>query len=559
MSAIKVKDMTIKYTDLDVSRISASELQENERSRGQKIAYPRYDHPIFGPDQSLMIQCPFMHIISGGVPRISEYYENDSKRGFVKTPLDESNPDVLIFINKIKEADALFSSYQFASKLLGPKYNKYKYQPLFRKTNDNQDDDDDEDTKKKVVKKYNVPNLPYIKLKIDTEYGTGNIKTQLYRSEMINNKRIRTEINDIMTIDDFAGIVCFQSKFRPIIRFIKFWAHPSSRKDPEWGAIFKIIKAEVEPPIKNNSMYKEYMNADAFLDSDDDNDNKDIKLNPVKNTTPDKKVAQVDSDDSDDDSDEKDTKPKPVKNIPAQVDSDDSDEEDTVPVKNIPAKVAQVNSDDSDNEDTIPVKKTPAKKVAQVDSDDDDNINEKAKPIKKAPAKKVAQVDSDDSDNENTIPAKKVAQVDSDDSDNEDTIPVKKAPAKKVAQVNSDDSDNEDTIPVKKTPAKKLAQVESDDDNINEKAKSIKKAPAKKVAQVDSDDSDNEDTIPVKKTPAKKVAQVESDDDDNTNEKAKPIKKALAKKVAQDDSDDDDDKPPQPVKKTVSKTTRGKK
>ena len=544
MSANKVTEMTIKYSDLEVSRISASDLQENERSKGQKIAYPRYDHPIFGPEQVLMIQCPFMNIISGGVPRISEYFENDSKREFVKTPLDETNPDVLIFIDKIKELDAYFSSSQFASKLLGSKYKKYSYQPIFRKTNDNQDDDDDEDTKKKVVKKYNIPNLPYIKLKINTEYGTGKVLTQLYRSEMINGKRIRTEVTDINTIDDFARIVCFQSKFRPIIRFIKFWAHPISKKDPQWGAIFKIIKAEVEPPIKNNSMYKDYMNSDAFLDSDDDNeeDNKQIKKTPVK------KVAQIDSDDSDEE-DAKPVKNTPIKKV-TQVDSDDSDDEDAKPVKKIPVKkVAQVESDDSD-EDAKPIIKTPVKKVAQVESDDSD---EDTKPIIKTPVKKVAQVDSDDSDEDAKpiikTPVKKVAQVESNDSD-EDVKPIKKTSGKKVVQVESDDSDEESII---KTPSKKIVQVESDDSD-DEKTKP--NIPIKNVVQVESDDN-NEKANPIKKATVKKVALVESDDD--TNEKAKPIKKAISKKVTQVESDDDDDKPQQPVKKSVGKTTtRGK-
>lgn len=39
-----IKDFTIKYTDVDTKRIKSTEIQDNDRSKGQRIAYLEYDH-----------------------------------------------------------------------------------------------------------------------------------------------------------------------------------------------------------------------------------------------------------------------------------------------------------------------------------------------------------------------------------------------------------------------------------------------------------------------------------------------------------------------------------
>jgi hypothetical protein len=405
MSSNLVKDFTVKYTDVETSRISSTELQENERSKGQKLAYPKYNHPKFGIDQPLIFQFPWVRLETYGVPRAGEYFKNDSDRTFVKLPLNNSIPETEELTKKCKEIDKYFSSEEFASKLLGKKWNKYTYQPIIRESisYDNDDDDDNENSKKKLSKQSTLPKYPYLKLKIDTDYTSGEIKTKLYRSEMIDNKRTRIEIQDIKTIDDFARVVCFQSNFRPIVRLVKFWAQPLTKKDPAWGATFKIIKGEVEPPTKGNSLYKDYMNSDAFLDSDEETTN--APSIPVK------KVKQVESDESDE-------KPKSPKKV-AQIESDDDSEEEK---PKIVKKVAQIESDDDSEEEKPKI----VKKIAQVESDDDSE-EEKPKIVKK-----IAQVESDDdSEEEKPKIVKKVAQVESDDDSKESEEEKPQPPIKK--------------------------------------------------------------------------------------------------------------------------------
>jgi hypothetical protein len=405
-----IKDFTIKYTDVDTERMSSTEIQDNDRSKGQRIAYLEYNHEKFGSNQPLVIQFPWIRIVNYGVPKMDErFFKNDSERAFIKIPLDDNIPESAELIKMLIKLDELFSSKKFCEHLFGKKYEKYikGYVPIYRKPVLNEDEDNDDDSKKKLSKS-TIPKYPYMKVKIDTDYTTGEIKTKLYRSELIDNKRIRTELQEIKTIDDFAREVCWNSNIRIIIRFVKIWAQPLTKKDPIWGATFKIMKVEVEPPIKSNSLYKDYMNSDAFLDSDEETNN--LPNVPIPIPVPTKKVKQVESDDSDE-------KPKSPKKV-AQVESNDSDKKHKL--------VKQVESDDSEEE-----KPKIVKKVAQVESDDDDSEEEKPKIVKK-----VTQVESDDDDSEEEKPkiVKKVAQVESDDSEESEEEkpppPTKKSVAK---------------------------------------------------------------------------------------------------------------------------------
>jgi hypothetical protein len=95
------KQFTLNYTEVDPSRISFTELKENDRSKGQKIAYPRYNHPKLGANSDLIIQLPWIKITQGGIPRIDKYHEDDSKRGYIKLPLDQSIPEIKEFSDKI--------------------------------------------------------------------------------------------------------------------------------------------------------------------------------------------------------------------------------------------------------------------------------------------------------------------------------------------------------------------------------------------------------------------------------------------------------------------------
>ncbi len=362
MASKSAKEMTTNYSDVDVSRLGFTDLEENTRSKGQKISYPRYEHPTNGSDSPLFIQFPWVNLNSYGIPRLGEYYSDDSQRAFVKIPLDQSIPEVKQFSELLQAIDKKIGSDEFKEKMFGSKASKYEYQPIYRLPQE-----EDEDAKKDPNKKDYGPKHPYMKLKIDTTYPDNKVKSIVFTSiPGANGKRTRTKVDGISSIDDIASHICFMSKIRPIGRPVKLWAQAPNKKDPTYGLTFKMAKVEVEPPTKTSSNVKSYLESDAFLDSDDE----DETIETVKAVATTKPATSASASKA------------PVKKV-AQVESDDESEQES--------------EEESDEEDVKPVAKhvakAPVKQVAQADSDEEseEESDEEVKPAKKAPAKAAAK------------------------------------------------------------------------------------------------------------------------------------------------------------------------
>ena len=343
MSTKSTAQMTTNFSDVNVSNLSFTKLEDNDRSKGQRIAYPRYNHPEQGADAPLFIQFPWVLLNQYGIPRLGDYFKDDSQRSFIKIPLDQSDPEVKKFCELLQEIDQTLGSDETKKKLFEAKANKYEYQSIFRLPQE-----DDEDAPKDPKKKDYGPKHPYMKLKIDTTFPDNQVKSIVFNSILENGKRVRTKVTDIKTIDDFSRHVCFLSKIRPIGRPVKLWAQtkPSgSNKTMGYGLTFKLAKIEVEPPVKANSQVKEFMESDAFLDSDEESDtiqttsvakggasaSASVSAKPApkpstQSTQPtQKQTAQVESDDDSDD-DSSDDAPAP-KGKPTQATKDDSEDD----------------------------------------------------------------------------------------------------------------------------------------------------------------------------------------------------------------------------------------
>ena len=367
------KELTTKYTNVDIDRLSFSELIEGKNSKGQKNAYPKYNHPTAGSDSPLFIQFPWLTMSTYGIPKIGEFIKTDADRLYIKCPLDlniSENKD--LYDNLIVKLDDYFSSDKLKNLLFGKKANKYDYNQLFKLPK--VDDDDD-----KPKSKY--PKPPFLKLKLDVSYPDNKIKTIVYKT--LSNGG-REKINDIETINDLEKIICWKCRFKPIVKLSKIWAQTvgSGKYGPGYGATFTIIKVEVDIHQDSNisGIVNKYLNEDTFLDDDSDNNtlsniiNKedDVKDNVKDNVKDDvkKKSAIIMSDSDDSDAD----------------DSDADDSDDNLSVK----KQIQVDKDDDDNEDSdesetpiITTKSKPSvKPKSKVKKPSDEESEEEMKPAK---------------------------------------------------------------------------------------------------------------------------------------------------------------------------------
>ena len=68
--------MTIKFNKFTPSMVNFTDLEENKRSKGQKIAYVRYG------DKQPFLQTPEIQLETYGIPRAGEYYKEDSLSQF---------------------------------------------------------------------------------------------------------------------------------------------------------------------------------------------------------------------------------------------------------------------------------------------------------------------------------------------------------------------------------------------------------------------------------------------------------------------------------------------
>jgi hypothetical protein len=322
---MSTQQTTTKFQDFNAKDLTFTKFEENERSKAQNLAFPRYKET-----QRLMLQGPWIDMNAYGVPQLGEYYKTDKDRAFIKIPLDLNNPEIKEFYDKLQTIDEMMNSKEFKAQQFGDKAKKYKYAyPICRIPIEDEDNDDEK-------KKSKYPRPPYMKVKLDATWPETKILTQVYTSIMKDGKRER-EKQEVESVDDFANVVRYLSKIRPIIQPVKAWCEKKGKMGKdflEYGLTFKLIKVEVEPHVGSGSNLFQYMNNDAFIDSDEDNDEPKFQGKPAatktistlplvnknkKESDDEDEDPQVEKDEDEDEDEEEDEEeepePEPVKPV----------------------------------------------------------------------------------------------------------------------------------------------------------------------------------------------------------------------------------------------------
>ena len=341
--------MTTNYKDFNINYFNVS--GELKQAAKGSTAFLTYGANNGASNTPLFLQLPWILLDNYGIPRLNEFFTEDSQRCFVKTPLNDADPEVASCKTQLKSIDNKFSSDEFKVKLFGAaKAKKFAYQEIVRSPLI-----DDENKNKNT--------MDYMKIKLSTNYDTGEINTSVCTSIMENNKRVRANVADetIKTVDDISKYICYGARVRFIIRPVKLWAQASNAsKDPMYGITFKLVKAEVELPMRMNT-YKNLLNTDMFLDSDEESETVQTVAQPsttvVAGSTSSVPVA---------------SKVKPTVAVVASESSDEEsesdDEEQVATVKTInksKSGAPDLTDEESDEEDIKPVVKNPTKAPAK--------------------------------------------------------------------------------------------------------------------------------------------------------------------------------------------------
>jgi hypothetical protein len=343
--------MTTNYKNFNINYFNVS--GELKQAAKGSTAYLTYSNNAGASSTPLFLQLPWILLDNYGIPRINEFFTEDSQRCFVKTPLTNEDPEIAECKTVLKSIDNKFSSDEFKIKLFGTaKAKKFAYQEIVRTPLV------DEENKNKNT-------MDYMKIKLSTNYDTGEINTSVCTSVLEDGKRTRTNVQDdaIKTVDDISKYICYGARVRFIIRPVKLWAQASNAsKDPMYGITFKLVKAEVELPQRMDS-FKNLLNTDMFLDSDEETEsvqtvvkaNAQAAAQPPVNNKPSSKnksaVAVVASESSEGESE-----------------SESDTEQQVASVKTInraKSGAVELTDDESDEEDIKPVAKTPPKAPAK--------------------------------------------------------------------------------------------------------------------------------------------------------------------------------------------------
>jgi hypothetical protein len=261
----KQNEQTMRFAQIDSQLFSFEPYQDTDAKASQKHGFIRYDGKI------VYFQTPELVLRTGGIPKFNDqYHKKEEDRGFIKIPLDENHMGGKLLLEKCRELDEYFLGKQ--ESLFGKKTNEYQYQSLIRLPQ--VDEDEDEKPKEAKVSKYPpLPKLPFLKVKMDFDYGTKALKTKL---SLVNEQG---EASDAVVehIDDIAQHLRLNSEFRAVLSFSKHWAQKkgiTQQSKKLWGVTLKVRRVR----IKSRTQVQKTGPQDDFIDSDsEENELKQFK------------------------------------------------------------------------------------------------------------------------------------------------------------------------------------------------------------------------------------------------------------------------------------------
>ena len=195
--------------DLEVSSLK---FEEVKLSMNKSVMLPKYNG-----ENVPNIRLPNVIITQFGVPRIGKFFPTDKDRMFLQLPIEGD------LLQKFQMLDAHLANNEFKQKLF--KSNDYVYSPLVK----------------------NGIKGQFIKLKLQTDYETGDIETMVWRSHKNEDGIIERESSPVIfsTLDEFSSVVGLGYTVLCIFKFVKIWMI-----NKQYGLTMKLVKVNTMPGQK---------------------------------------------------------------------------------------------------------------------------------------------------------------------------------------------------------------------------------------------------------------------------------------------------------------------
>jgi hypothetical protein len=367
------KRLMIDVSDFKVTNWSNTEIDfedEKNKNGNQFTCYGRYN---YGKESSpvqnqLVFKTGPVKLVTYGIPQLGQYAKTDKDRSYIKLPYDTTQQSCVSLFKMFEALDswAIKNKDKFFTGKLSKFAKIYDYTPIVRKPQEAipLDDDEQADAKPKSEK------LMYAKLKISTDWQSGDVNTTVFARE--DGVPVKQEVK---TVTEMANLVTWQSTIQMICAANKLWFGKSADKQGrrQYGISFKLLQCEVVERTGSASAKADFTSY-AFDDSVKVEEKDEIESVESKKNSPKKVVAPAQ--DSDDESEDE----QPVVKAAAKKVEEDSDSDDS-----------EDDSEDDSDEDEKPVakgKKPVAKQTKKVADSDDDESEEEEKPAPKVQATK---------------------------------------------------------------------------------------------------------------------------------------------------------------------------
>ena len=204
--------MAIKFSDLEVSNF---DIEQIKLSNNTTLLLPRLNNK-----EVPCIILPKVTLSHYGVPKANaKYYKTDRDRMFIQLPLEPGET-----LERFELIDCTMQSEKMKQQMFGTT-NNCEYSPLV---------------------KYGAKG-PYIKVKLETDFGSDAIETVVWFSEKQDDGTIvrMSEPLELCSIDEFAAAFPMGSNVLCSIRFVKVWCI-----NKKYGLTIKLVKANVLPGEK---------------------------------------------------------------------------------------------------------------------------------------------------------------------------------------------------------------------------------------------------------------------------------------------------------------------
>jgi len=197
--------MAITFDKLQVENIS---FEQVKLPNNETITLPRLN-----TKEMPHIRLPTIQLTCYGVPKLGKFFKTDKDRQFLQLPIQQE---------VLARFELLDSLMRFNTELQNT-LHAYQYVPLVRQGSQG----------------------PYIKLKLETDYETGDIETVLFRAVKRADGTIQTDHIDADTMDEFAAVFPLNCSVNCEIRLVRVWTVQKT-----YGITLKLVRANVLQPLK---------------------------------------------------------------------------------------------------------------------------------------------------------------------------------------------------------------------------------------------------------------------------------------------------------------------